>query len=295
MKQQLIPEIAVFVRVTELGAFTAVAEETGLTASGVSRIISRLEDGVGARLLHRTTRRLSLTPEGEIFLGHARTLLSVMELAEADVAKTMGRPRGIVRVNCGTAFAHHRLAPLLAEMFEDYPELGIDLTVNDRRIDPIAEQIDVTIRVGPLNDSDLIAIRLGTVRRIIAASPAYLSSRGTPETARDLKEHDCLLLNGFVRQATWPMFDDGKPLGIAVSGRVVSDSADALLQAAISGLGIIRLGDFLGTDALATGQLIPLLADCHDDDPQPITALVPPGRQAIPRVRAFVDFLKSRL
>lgn len=295
MKHTFAPEIAVFIRTLELGTFAAVAAETGFSSSGISRMISRLEDSLGAKLLHRSTRRLALTPEGETFAGHARTILSAIEAAEADVSQTLGRPRGHLRVNSGTAFAHHKLAPILPRLLQTYPDLSIDLSVTDRRIDPLADQTDVTIRVGPLGDSDLVAIRLGTVRRVIAASPGYLEARGTPKTAQDLLDHDCLLLTGFPRQALWPMLEAGKRVDIAVKGAVTSDSAETLLHAAIAGAGIIRLGDFLGTEALASGHLVPLLHTCHDDDPQPITALVSPGRLAIPRIRAFVDFLKHGL
>lgn len=293
MKQILVPDIAIFVRVLELGTFAAVAEESGLTSSGVSRVISRLEDRLRVKLLHRSTRRLVLTPEGETFLGYARDMLSLAEAAEADVSRTHGRPRGHLRINCGTAFASHKLSPILPRLIERYPEITLDLSVSDRRIDPIAEQIDVTIRVGPLIDSDLIAIRIGTVERIIAASPGYLAARGTPETAQDLEQHNCLLLRGFSRQALWPIYQDGNSVEVAVTGSVTSDSADSLLRMAIASAGIIRLGDFLGEEALAAGQLIPLLEDRHDPDPQPITALVTPGRQYIPRVRAFIEFLKA--
>ncbi|WP_421707129.1 LysR family transcriptional regulator [Algihabitans sp.] len=293
MKQPLVPEIAIFVRTLELGSFAAVAQETGFTSSGISRAVSRLEDSLGATLLHRSTRRLALTPEGEAFAVHAREILAAVEAAEAEVSKVMGRPRGHLRVNCGTAFARHKLAPLLPLLLERYPGVTLDIAVSDRRIDPLAEQTDVTVRVGALADSDLVAIRLGTVRRIIAASPGYLAARGRPRRPRELSEHDCLLLSGFSRQALWPFREGGRRIEIAVKGSVTSDSADTLLEAAIAGVGLIRLGDFLGTEALASGQLVPLLAEDHEDDPQPITALVSPGRQSIPRVRVFIDFLKD--
>ncbi|GAB5470161.1 MAG: LysR family transcriptional regulator [Rhodospirillales bacterium] len=295
MRAPLAPDIAVFVRTLELGSFTAVAEEAGLTASGVSRIVSRLEAALGVRLLHRSTRRLALTPEGESFVGYARDLLALAEAAEAAVSRTGGRPRGHLRVNSGTAFANHKLAALLPRFLERYPEVTLDLSVSDRRIDPLAAQVDVTIRVGALADSDLVAIRLGTVRRVIAASPCYLDRHGTPKTARDLAAHNCLLLSGFPKQALWPFVEEGKRIEVPVTGAVTSDSAEALLQAALAGVGIVRLGDFLGEVALAAGRLVPLLTDRHDDDPQPITALVAPGRQAIPRVRVLLDFLKAAL
>lgn len=284
-----------FVRVLELGTFAAAGAETGLTASGVSRVISRLEDRLGVKLLHRSTRSLVPTPEGESFLNHARDMLALAEAAEAELASTHGRPRGQLRVNSGTALANHKLSPILPRFLERYPEITLDLAISDRRIDPIAEQVDVTLRVGPLNDSDLIAVRIGRVERVIAASPAYLAKQGTPERPQELLQHNCLLLRGFPHQAIWPMYDDGAAVGIAVSGSVTSDSAESLLRLAIAGAGVIRLGDFLGEDALASGQLVPLLKASHDPDPQAITALITPGRQKIPRVRAFIDFLKAEL
>ena len=290
-----VSDTTCFVRTVDLGSFAAVGAETGLTPSGVSRIITRLESRLGVKLLHRTTRRLSLTPEGETFLAHARGILRAVEAAEAAVASTHGRARGHIRLNSGTAFAKHKLARLLPDFFAQYPDITIEVSVSDQRIDPISERVDVTIRVGPLADSELIAVRLGEVRRVIAASPHYLAAHGTPQKPADLLRHNCLLLSGFSRLSQWPLFENSKRVLIAAKGNVTSDSAELLLDLALAGTGILRLGDFLGESALTQGQLIPLLADCHDDDPQPITALLLPDRQSIPRVRALVDFLKARL
>lgn len=288
MRSLLAPDVQIFARIAELGTFAAVASENGLTPSGISRIVSRLESRIGTPLLHRTTRKLTLTPEGDIFLSYARRLMALAEVAEADLSHTLGKARGHLRVNCGTAFARRKLTP-------PYPEISIDVSVCDHRIDPVEKQIDVTIRVGFLEDSDLIAVRLGTVRRIIAASPRYLATRGTPQTIDDLLLHDCLLLTGFAGQAMWPMVSSGRVVDVAVKGKVTSDSADTLLHMAIEGVGIIRLGDFLGAEALASGQLIELFAGRHNDDPKPLTALILPKRQNIPRILAFVNFLKQEL
>lgn len=198
-------------------------------------------------------------------------------------------------MNCGTAFAEYKLAPLLPKFLHQYPDVTVDVSVCDHRIDPVEKQVDVTIRVGFLEDSNLIGARLGTVQRIIAASPIYLERRGTPTTIADLGRHDCLLLTGFPRQPTWPLIEDSKIVKIAVRGTVTSDSADTLLRMAIEGLGIIRLGDFLGEKALADGRLVELFKDRHDTDPKPISALMLPGRRNIPRIRAFVEFLKDNI
>lgn len=284
-------DISVFIRVVDLGTFAAVAEATGLTPSGVSRIMTRLEDRLGVKLLQRSTRRLVLTREGEIYAAHGRSILAAIETAEAEVTAGRGHVRGLIRVNTGTAFARHRLARLLPAFQAQYPEVSVEISVTDHRIDPIAEQVDVTIRVGPLGDSSLIARRLGEVRRVIAASPSYLARCGTPQRPSDLMRHNCLLLTGFARLAQWPMIEEGRRILLPVSGSTRCDSADLLLDLAIAGVGIVRLGDFLGQEALSDGRLVPLLEGQHDEDPSPITALVPPGRHVIPRVRAFLDFL----
>ncbi len=289
----LAPEIAAFVNVVERGSFAAVAHETGYTSSGVSRMITRLEDNIGAKLFFRSTRLLSLTPEGETFLPRARSILESVEAASGELSDVAETPRGHIRLNCGTAFANHKLAPLLAEFTTLYPHITLNISVTDQRVDPVAERSDVTVRVGELTDSSLIAIPLGTVGRVIAASPAYLAEHGEPQTAKDLLQHNCLLLNGFPHQATWSFREDGRSTKVSVKGNLMSDSAETILHAALSGAGIIRLGDFLGADALASGLLVPLLTKIHDPVEQPITALIQDGRQSIPRIRALVDFLKS--
>lgn len=290
----LAPEIAAFVRVVERGSFAAVALETGYTSSGISRMITRLEDSLGTKLFFRSTRQLSLTPEGETFLPRARAILEAIELACDELSDGVETPRGHIRLNCGTAFANHKLAPVLAGFTALYPHISLDISVTDQRVDPVAGQADVTIRVGDLADSSLVAIPLGTVARVIAASPAYLAKYGEPQTARDLSKHNCLLLSGFPHQAAWSFRENGQPVNVSVKGSLTSDSAETLLHAALSDVGIIRLGDFLGADALASGRLVPIMTEIHIPVEQPITALVQAGRQSVPRIRALLDFLKSK-
>ena len=291
----LAPEIAAFVRVVERGSFAAVAADTGYTSSGVSRMVSRLEATLGTKLLFRSTRQLSLTPEGEAFLPRAKSILEAIEVAGAELSAVATTPRGHVRLNCGTAFANHKLAPLLAKFAKSYPEISLDISVTDHRVDPVTDQADITIRVGDLADSTLVGVPLGSVSRVIAASPAYLAAHGEPKTPQDLVRHECLLLHGFPRQAIWPFRENGKPVSVKVRGQLTSDSAETLLRTAISGAGIIRLGDFLGAEALASRDLVPLLTAFHEAGRQPITALVQPGRQSLPRIRAILDFLKAHI
>lgn len=292
---QTTDSLVVFVNTVDLGSFAAAGLAGGMTASAAARIVTRLEAQLGAKLLARSTRRLVLTQEGEAYLPHARAALAAVAAGQAEMAASQGRVQGLIRVNTGTAFARYRLARLLPQFHARYPGVTLDLTVTDRRIDPEAGQIDVTIRVGPLADSGLILKPLGTVRRVIAASPAYLARCGTPRAPLDLLQHNCLLLKGFARLAQWPMMQDGRHLPVPVSGTVRADNADLLLDLAVAGMGIVWLGDFLGEQAMATGQLVPVLAGQYDDDPQPLSALILPGRQHVARVRAFVDFLAESL
>ncbi len=289
------PDLSIFVRSIERGSFAAVAGETGLSPSAVSKIISRLEDRLGVKLMHRTTRRLVLTQEGETYLDHARRILAAIEAAEAAVTAARGLPRGLIRINTGTAFAKHRLLPVLPAFTKAYPDIQFELTISDQRIDAVAAQVDVTVRVGPLDDSQLIARQIGTVKRIITASPAYLKRSGLPRCPADLAKHNCLVLSGFTRLAEWPLIEDGRRKLFRVSGSLKCDSADMLLDLAVAGYGIVRLGEFLGEEAIAQGRLVRLLEDVHEADPQPISALMLPGRAALPRVRAFIDFLVDRL
>lgn len=289
---QATDDIAIFVRTIDLGTFAAVGTEVGLTASAIARIVTRLEARLGTKLLARTTRRLTLTQEGEIYLTHARAIAAAVEVAAAEIGSSGGQPRGLLRINSGSAFARLRLAGWLPAFQAQYPDITLDLTVSDRRGDPSFEQTDITIRVGPLADSSLVLVPLGSVSRIIAASPEYLARHSTPQQPSDLLAHNCLLLSGFARLAQWPMVENGKRILLSVKGNVTCDSADVLLDMTLAGIGITRFGDFLAESAIADGRLVPLLVSCHDADPTPLSALVLPGRQNIPRVRAMIDFLR---
>jgi DNA-binding transcriptional LysR family regulator len=286
--------ISLFVSVVEMGSFAAAANAAGLTPSAASKAITRMEERLGVRLLQRTTRRLALTQEGETMLARGKEILAALEAAEAEVTQNRGRPRGLVRMNTGTAFAKHRLAPVMTEFHNRYPDITLELSISDRRIDVIAEQIDIAIRTGALGDSTLVARRIGSMQRVICASPDYLSRHGHPRKPSDLLNHNCLVLAGFSRLAQWPLRENGQTVQMSVKGSVTTDSADLLLDMALAGLGIVRFGDFLAEDAIADGRLVPLLQDFHITDPQSITALMPPGRQNLPRVRAAVDFLIER-
>lgn len=284
-------DIALFTLVVERGSFASAAAETGQTASAVSRAISRLEDKLGVRLLERTTRRLALTAEGESLIAHGEGILAAIEAAEVDVTAASGRPRGRVRVSLGSALARHPFAAALGDFTARYPDIRLELMITDRRADLIGEQIDVAIRTGPLADSSLIARRIGESRRVICASPDYLARNGVPETPEDLRHHNCMTIVGHSYLSEWPMRDAaGVVRDVTVRGAMVTDSALMLRDMAVAGVGIVRLAEFVISDAIADGRLVPLLVDHHVDEPFPIWAVTPPGRRSTPRVRAFIDF-----
>ena len=288
-------EMAAFVRILDKGGFAPAARDLGLTPSALSKLVARLEARLGVRLLARTTRRLSPTPEGEGYAARARDILALIEAAEADAAAGRAQPRGHLRVNTGTAFAKHRLVPALPDFFARYPEVTLDLCVTDRRVDLVAEQADVLLRVGPLDDSSLVARKVSEGRRVICAAPAYLARRGAPRRPEDLLEHDCLVLHGLARLTAWP-FRAGtagiRTLG--VRGRATTDSAEALRDMALAGLGVVRVTEFLVAGDLAAGRLVPLLGAEHVSEEVPVWAVMAPGRQRLPRVQAFVDFVAER-
>jgi DNA-binding transcriptional LysR family regulator len=281
----------VFVAAIDHGGFTAAAASLELTPSAVSKIIARLEDRLGVRLLNRTTRRIDLTPEGETYLSSARFILAEIDELEAAVGQSSTRAKGLLRINTGSAFAVHALMPVLPLFLARYPEINLTIDVTDRRVDLVAERADMAIRTGPLGDSALMARKIAEMRRVIIAAPAYLERHHRPATPADLLHHSCLLLSDQPSLARWPFMIDGLATSLEVSGRVSAASADAVMRLALAGGGIARLGDVLVADAVRSGALVPLLRDYHIVEPGPIAAVYPAGRHRAPKVRVFIDFL----
>jgi DNA-binding transcriptional LysR family regulator len=283
-------EMNAFVRVAERGSFAAAAADLGLTPSALSKLVTRIEDRLGVRLLTRTTRKLALTAEGELFVARSREILASIEAAEAEVTAASERPRGHLRISVGTAVAKQILGPALPVFLDRYPDITVELHVSDRQVDLVAEQIDVAIRSGALGDSTLVARKVGEAMRVICASPFYLEKHGTPRVPADLLQHNCLTLPG-PAWSQWPFHTHEGINRLAVSGTFTSDNADLLLDVAVAGLGIARLADFMVARALRDGALVRLLVDSHVPESFPIHALTVPGRHRAPRIRAFVDFL----
>lgn len=286
-------DLRVFVRVMDRGSFSNAAKDLGLTPSAVSKLVSRLEDRLGVRLLERSTRRLALTPEGETFLARARRIVADIDEAEAEVMQARGAPRGRLRINSGTAFGLHQLAPALADFLARYPEIDVDLSITDRYVDLIEEQADIAVRSGHLPDAPFIQRKIADLQRVICAAPSYLARHGTPKTAADLKQHDCIVVAG-PGLNRWPFKARSGIDVVDVRPRVSTDDAEAALRLAIEGAGIIRLSDVIVGGPLRDGQLVALLTETHHVEPFPLAAIYPAGRQRLPRVAVFIEFLIER-
>jgi DNA-binding transcriptional LysR family regulator len=286
-----ITDLRTFVRVIERGGFAAASIDLGITPSGVSKLVSRLEDRLGVRLLHRTTRRLSLTPEGEKYHLRARDILAAIEEAEAEVSRAGQRPHGRLRINCLPAFALNQLAPSLSDFLARYPEVELELALTDRVVDLMEENADVAIRAGPIDDPTLVARKFGEIRRGLFASPEYLARRGMPSTPEALRDHDCIVVKSLPSALRWPFQSGGEVRSVDIKSRVLVDSADAALQLAIVGCGVTRLADLITAPAVREGRLRPVLIESHVAESVPLSAVYPHGRHHMPKVRVFLDFL----
>jgi DNA-binding transcriptional LysR family regulator len=289
-----ISDVRAFVRVVERGGFAAASKDLGITASAVSKLIRRLEDRLGVRLLHRTTRRVALTPEGEIYHLRARDILAAIDDAEAEVSQAGQRPRGRLRVTCVAAFAFHQLTPALPHFFARFPDIALELGVTDRVVDLLSQNVDVGIRSGSIDDGSLVARKIAEIRRGLYASPQYLDRHGRPRACDELCAHNCIILSQIPSSHRWPFQENGKTKVVQINSRAVVDSGEAALRLAIAGGGIARLADLIVADAVADGRLVPVLADTHVVEPVPLSAVYPHGKHRMPKVRAFLDFLVER-
>lgn len=283
--------MSAFVRTVETGSFSAAARELGLTPSALSKLVTRLEDRLGARLLQRTTRRLQLTHEGEAFFGRAHAILRAMDEAEAEVAKSGVSPRGLLRVHSGFAFGTYQLAAVIPRFLERYPDIELEITLNDRPVAMIEENIDLAIEIGALDESSMVARRICNLERVICAAPRYLERYGVPRNPDDLQHHNCLWISGFPALRRWPFITDDGVRVTHISGNVIANNVEMILQLVVAGVGIARLTDIMAGEAIHRGDLVPILTNWHHVEPVPLFATYPSGRHLAPKVRAMVDFL----
>ena len=289
-----IAEMRVFVHAIERGTFAGAASAMGLTPSAVSKLIGRLEERLGVRLVNRTTRKLALTAEGETYFHSGRRLIEAVDGLEHEIAASSGHPRGLLRINTAVSFGVQHLAPALIEFQQRHPDVRISMSLTDRPVDLHAEQIDISVRVGPPSDSSLASRKIGEVERVICASPRYLEQFGVPKSREDLAQHRCIVFTAPGRSRWAFKAADGGVEHADVSGIFSSDSQECILQLALQGAGIARLADFMVARPIRDGKLVSLLVDQHHPERTPAYAVFPPGVQKMPKVRVFLDFLIER-
>jgi DNA-binding transcriptional LysR family regulator len=289
-------EIEVFVRVVERGTLTEAARTLGMTPSAVSKLISRLEDRLGARLINRTTRKLQITPEGAVFYENGVRILAEIEAAEREVAAG-AVPRGRLRVNCNVPFGQHYLLPLLPKFLALHSEIAVDVSLTDRVVDLLEERADVAIRAGPLRDSRLVARKLWQSRMVIVGSPAYLERHGQPRAPANLDGHNCLDFCFTRLVEGWPLLDgDGRMTSITPRGNALVSDGEAMRLMALAGLGLGRLSRYHVQRDINAGTLVPVLEDFNPGDEEPLHAIyVGQGGHLPARVRAFLDFLAANV
>jgi DNA-binding transcriptional LysR family regulator len=286
-------EMEVFAAVVERGGFSAAAKLFGMTPSAVSKLVTRLEARLGARLVNRSTRKLQLTAEGQAF--HQRCITILSDIAEAECEAAAGRaPRGRVRVNANVAFGNQILLPLAPAFLAEHPELSVDLVFTDQVVDLIEERADIAIRVapGPLRGNQLMAKKIGESGVAVVASPDYLARHGEPRTPAELEKHNLIGFN-FARSVEgWPFRVDGELISIAAVGNTQVGDGEIARQLAVAGIGLARLGRFHVEAEIAAGRLVTVLDAFNPGDIEVIHAVYLGQGGFVPaRMRAFIDFL----
>lgn len=287
-------ELQAFTAVVDCGSITAAAEQLGITVSGVSRSLGRLEGKLATTLMTRTTRRIELTEEGRTFLQHARTIIAAIDTAEEDMLVRGERPSGKLRIDAASPFMLHVVVPLVGAFRERFPAISLELTSNDHLIDLMERRTDVAIRIGRLQDSTLHARPLGRTRLRLLAAPAYIARAGLPDNVASLADHVCL---GFVPPNAlnqWPVATaDG--LNLSINPTIAASSGETLRQLVLDGQGIACLADFMSLRDRQDGSLLEVLADDTLEVCQPVNAVYYRNTALSARIGCFLDFLAERL
>ncbi len=288
-----IAAINVFVQVAQARSFVVASRSFGISASAVGKTIARLEDQFGVRLLHRSTRSVTLTSEGLLFLERARRILAEFEMAEAELSQNASEPRGLLRVSL--PMVGDLFQSVLAAFKKRYPAIDLDVDLTNRQVDLIEEGIDVSVRSGHVQDTRLMTRQLGTFRMALVASPTYLSERGVPEVPDDLHNHDCLRLRMPLSGKFQPWRLKEHSEGIEdLNASVICNDTPTTVALATQGLGVAYLPDFAIAREVSDGRLVCILSDWVIGEGH-LRALWPSGRHITPRVRAFIDFLSANL
>jgi LysR family transcriptional regulator, regulator for bpeEF and oprC len=287
-----IQAMEVFTRVVDANSFTRAAETLGMPRASVTTIIQNLEAFLGVRLMHRTTRRLSLTPDGAAYYEHCIKIIT--EIAEADASFQAGnrKPSGALRVHMPSALGRRIVIPALATFHRRYPDITLDLGLSDRPVDPIEEGVDCMIRIGPLEDSSMVARRIGMLKRITCASPAYLARQSAPKSIEDLAAHHAVNFRAAHggRPVPWVFVIDGKPVEVKMNSLVSVNDSDAYVTCAIEGFGLIQPTLFMVLPYLLDGSLKEVLTG-FNPKPKPISIVYPHNRHLSAKVRAFAEWI----
>ncbi len=282
----------IFVATVDAGSFAGAAEHCGMSAVMVGKHIRALEQSLGASLLTRTTRRHALTEIGRQYAAHCRQILAQIADAESVAESMRAAPRGLLRVTAPVSFGATWLSPAVTDYLARWPDVSIDVSLNDRTVDLVEEGFDVAVRVGPLPDSSLVARPLRPYGMTVCAAPNYLERRGTPHTPADLARHECLEFTGWVPEARWKLKGEADGRHIPPS-RFRANSTQALRMAALAGFGIVMQAEMMLRPDIEAGRLVPLL-QAFLPTPRPMHLLYSRDRQATPKLTTFVDFLLER-
>lgn len=288
-----IGDVIAFIRVADAQSFTLASERLGLSRSAIGKCIARLEQGLGARLLHRSTRSVSLSDEGRLFYEHAQRIVAEVDNATGAMASRQEAPRGRLRIDLPVALGRLHILPLLADYLRQWPEVEADVSFSDEYTDLVRDGIDVAIRIGGEADSRLVRRVLAPHRLITCAAPAYLDRHGAPASPDDLARHQTLAFSHQGAPVPWRYAGQGQDRSIAVAGRLRLGHTEALRDAALAGVGIVQLGAFLVGDDLRHGRLVPLL-EAYAPPGAPVCAVYPHRRHLAPKVRHLIDGIAAR-
>ncbi|MEP9375566.1 LysR family transcriptional regulator [Aquabacter sp. CN5-332] len=288
-------ELEVFVRVVELGGFSAAARKLRMTPSAVSKLVSRLEARLGARLVQRSTRRLELTPEGRAFYERGVGILAELDAAER-AASASELAAGHLKVSAHVPFGVDFLLPTLPAFLAAHPRVSVEAVLTDKVVDLLEERTDIAVRSGPLKSSQLVARKLGETRMVIVAAPAYLARAGIPETPEDLEQHNRLTLCYAREMDGWPLRTPGGEIRHVPAGNAMVNDGESLRRLVVEGLGLARLGLFQVAEDIAAGRLVPVLEAFNPGDTDPLHAVYLGQGGPLPaRVRAFLDHLAAHV
>jgi DNA-binding transcriptional LysR family regulator len=287
-----LAELVAFAAVLEEGSFTRAARRLSRDATVVSRRVSALEERLGVRLIERSTRRVAATEAGKTFLRQALAILDQLAAAESEAtAHADHQPHGTLKIALPGTFGRMWVAPALPAFLDAHPRLKVELSFENRFVDLIGEGFDVAVRLGNLSDSGLVVRKVGERRRLLVAAPSYLARRGTPSVPADLKKHACLMFT-FAAHPVWNLVSTGgERVSVRAAGPLVSDDAEALVAAAVGGMGIMLTTDWLVARELADGRLVPVLSDWTLDEGGALYLVVPSNRFVPAKTRAFMEFI----